>query len=640
MLYCTKLFRDSLRKKLPLTLGVLGLAGVVSAQSFSPQGTEYSVTGEIPGDQINLDIALGVDGGYIVWDDNHSDGYGAGVRGIKVGTSGNAAFEPFSINSIKPGNQERPRIVSLAGGGYFVVWQGGEASKQKIYGKGIDASGVFVSNEDRLINTHNSTGKLDPAIAALTGGNAVVAWGSYGQDDASNPDTLRQKLQGVYAQVVSPSGDRIGNELQANQSVSFNQRTPAVAALNNGGFVVTWVSESLIGTGQFEKIQSVNIMGRVYASTGLPAGGEFQINTSTNVCANPSVVTDGNGFTVVWGELDIADKENSWDIMSRHFPTASGVTGASQMTVNSFTYGDQYGPRISGKGDEKLVVWTSLGQDGSREGIYGQYLNGGVKLGIERRINTRTVSRQVHPVVGAFSDNSMLAVWSGFMGGVGSFDIQGQRLAVSIPKPAAPILSALNGYEILVAWAPVDGFDIASYHLFVDGAASPVEVTKNYHNLTGLFPGTSHSVRLAFKLADGRVSPLSDLVTGSTWGADLNYDGLPDDWQTLVFGANKANWGSPLRDFDQDGVSDLNEFLAGTNPNDAASVLKMQINSTGQGWRVGWNSVSGLIYKLQGSSNLSEWADVGGFRFSHGNSDSAFVDPTSGTGYYRVIRIR
>ena len=35
----------------------------------------------------------------------------------------------------------------------------------------------------------------------------------------------------------------VGNEFLVNQFTSYNQRTPAVAALTDGGFVVAWVSE-------------------------------------------------------------------------------------------------------------------------------------------------------------------------------------------------------------------------------------------------------------------------------------------------------------------------------------------------------------------------------------------------------------
>jgi len=155
-----------------------------------------------------------------------------------------------------------------------------------------------------------------------------------------------------------------------------------------------------------------------------------------------------------------------------------------------------------------------------------------------------------------------------------------------------------------------------------------------------LNPGTTHTFRLAYKLVDGRTSPLSETATGSTFGADLNYDGLPDDWQAAQFGSSSSDWDGPLVDSDGDGVNNLNEFLAGTMAGNAGSVLKMNISQSSQGWHLFWNSVPGLIYKVQASMDFNSWNDVGGYRFSAGALDSTFVEPSSGMEYYRVIRIR
>ena len=58
---------------------------------------------------------------------------------------------------------------------------------------------------------------------------------------------------------------------------------------------------------------------------------------------------------------------NSWDIYARPF-SSTGV-GGTAVRVNTYLDGDQYAPRISAIGGDYLVVWTSLGQDGSREGV-------------------------------------------------------------------------------------------------------------------------------------------------------------------------------------------------------------------------------------------------------------------------------
>ena len=51
---------------------------------------------------------------------------------------------------------------------------------------------------------------------------------------------------------------------------------------------------------------------------------------------------------------------------------------------------------------------------------------------------------------------------------------------------------------------------------------------------------------------------------------DADRDGLPDSWEQTYFGGSGQR---PTGDFDGDGVSNLDEFLDGTNPADSASVL-------------------------------------------------------------------
>ena len=73
-------------------------------------------------------------------------------------------------------------------------------------------------------------------MAVLNNSNVVVVWGSFDEAGANS-------LQDVYGQILSPTGQKIGGEFLINQFTDFNQRTPTVAALANGGFVAAWVSE-------------------------------------------------------------------------------------------------------------------------------------------------------------------------------------------------------------------------------------------------------------------------------------------------------------------------------------------------------------------------------------------------------------
>ena len=59
--------------------------------------------------------------------------------------------------------------------------------------------------------------------------------------------------------------------------------------------------------------------------------------------------------------------------MRGHLPTPAAARCCGSLV--NMIYGDQYAPRISAIGVDYLIVWTSLGQDGSREGVFGQFVH-------------------------------------------------------------------------------------------------------------------------------------------------------------------------------------------------------------------------------------------------------------------------
>jgi hypothetical protein len=103
-----------------------------------------------------------------------------------------------------------------------------------------------------------------------------------------------------------------------------------------------------------------------------------------------------------------------------------GVNGAAvspTICLNTETHGDQYAPKLSAFGKNYLAVWNSLGQDTSREGIFGQFLmSNGDLAGVEFRVNTTTASRQIHPTIASDGVNRFLVLWSSFVAGT-SFDL-------------------------------------------------------------------------------------------------------------------------------------------------------------------------------------------------------------------------
>ena len=97
-------------------------------------------------------------------------------------------------------------------------------------------------------------------------------------------------------------------------------------------------------------------------------------------------------------------------------------------------------------------------------------------------------------------------------------------------------------------------------------------------------------------------------------GTDSDHDGLPDAWELLNFGHLGLD---PNADADGDGRSNLQEYLAGTDPNDPNDLLVFTAYNTTPGGTSAsftWNSQWSRFYYLEETLNLQppiSWYDSG-----------------------------
>jgi len=403
------------------SLAVFSLA-LFAQTSVAPLGGEFSILGSVPGDQVLPSLSLSSSGGCVVWQDNGIDKKGAGVGGSLLDNNF-ISGRMFQVNRLATGDQIKPQVQLLANDNTIYVWESSVAGTPDIYArlskdtaKGSHAYGSNFYTVDLRANAVIADAQADPAVAALPDGSAIITWASYGQDGS---------MFGVFARRLLASGKWAkAKEFQVNQYTSYNQRNPAIATLASGNYVIAWVSE------QERYANSLDVYARIFTPAGVPVTEEIAINSGSHPCATPTVaaLNDG-GFTVVWGQKDTV-ATNGWDIWGRPF-SATGMPEASDFRINTFLYGDQFQPKIAAGPAGSLVVWTSMGEDGSREGVYGRFLPGGTQVfADEFRVNTTTVSQQFHPAVAWNGVDRFLVVWSSFVGAAG-FDLYGQAYVLT-----------------------------------------------------------------------------------------------------------------------------------------------------------------------------------------------------------------
>jgi hypothetical protein len=382
---------------------------VARGQGVIPQGGEINLLGSRVGDQVWPSLALNSSGGLLLWEDNAlTDGKTVNVGGTLL--NGSLSRQGiFRANKITVDDHIKPQALILHNGNVLSVWESKVAGTPDIYARFGKKTNFFTA--DVRVNTYITDQQVDPAAAALPDGGAIVVWSSFGQDGSG---------WGVFARKLTAAGaGATPKEFQVNQFTRNNQRSPAVTALAGGNYAITWVSE------MERSAKSVDIYARIYSSAGVPLTDEFLVNSSSSTCANPALAPLGNGgFFAAWSQQDALVYTNGWDVWGRAF-TASGMPAGKDFRINTHLFGDQYRPKLAASPSGVLAVWTSLGQDGDHEGVFGRFIAGGTQAsGAEFQVNTTWINRQMHPAV-AWNGSQFLVVYTSFAGTSG-FDLLGQ----------------------------------------------------------------------------------------------------------------------------------------------------------------------------------------------------------------------
>jgi hypothetical protein len=89
---------------------------------------------------------------------------------------------------------------------------------------------------------------------------------------------------------------------------------------------------------------------------------------------------------------------------------------------------------------------------------------------------------------------------------------------------------------------------------------------------------------------------------------------MSDDWENTYLGGTNAALGGAMQDRDGDGFSNLHEYIAGTNPTNAASLLKFMQVSPGaaSNFVLDWASVAGKVYSVEWIGNMLDSAVADG----------------------------
>ncbi|MEZ0369023.1 MAG: hypothetical protein ACAI44_08075 [Candidatus Sericytochromatia bacterium] len=372
------------------------------------------------------------------------------------------------------------------------------------------------------INTYTLDAQRNSTVALDAEGNFVVVWESLGQDGDG---------YGIFGQRYDSQGLRRGSEFPINAYTTQIQGGPVVAIDADGDFVVAWS-----GVKQIES--NIDIFGRRFNSQGVPQGDEFMINSYTTLQQGRSVVSmDADGdFVVVWTSYFGQDGSNG-GVFGQRYDSRGNVLN-SEFRVNSYTTNQQTGQAVQMDADGNfIVVWESLGQDGSGSGIFAQrYNRGGSPQGSEFRVNSITSGAQSSPDVALDEEGNFTVAWT--TNGDGQdiaarrFDSSGGALDacefivntyISSSQASPAIAMAGNG-RFIVSWvshAPDgDGLGIACQRFAANGNPLGSEFIVNTYT-TGAQEFIGDGVKAAAMDAEGNF-----IVTWSSRNQDGSHYGV------------------------------------------------------------------------------------------------------------------
>ena len=327
----------------------------------------------------------------------------------------------FLVNSVTSNAQLSPVVAALADGRFAIAYVDYSCTTAFGFTDTSDtAIRVEIFNADAShfaapiqVNTVATYYQRTPRIAALDDGGFVIAYSDLSIGFDSYDDDIW--ADAVRMQRFTGDGARLGPETRVNTTVYGDQDFPAIAALDTGQIVVAW------DDGYWDEDE--NIFAQVFAPDGTRQAGELRLNQSLAGSQTGSEVAalQGGRYAVTWTQASGGDASGASVALRLFANDGTPLTG--DIRVNTAETGDQSNARLAALGSNRLVVvWQDYSrgaETGGDDPFFGAirariFRPDGTPAGDEFLVATTTTGHQNEPQIAELADGRLVFTWTDF----------------------------------------------------------------------------------------------------------------------------------------------------------------------------------------------------------------------------------
>jgi hypothetical protein len=384
---------------------VVAVADTAGSGNEVFQRYEWRASTYEPSAQHEATVAVDRDGRIItVWSSRRQNGGMSGVYAQRFDARGVALGRETAVSLWPAAQQSEPTVGVDALGHTWIVWQafGQDGQAGSIIARRFDAT--FAGSSEIAVNQEVRGHQSQPVLAASPDGPVMIVWTSQG--GPRDPGQVRGRI-------FAASGAPLTDEFAVSAAEGRAELTPSVAAGRDGSFAVAFsLFDSKLDPAGI-RIQRISPSGERLGDELAVCGPERQSQIEPVIAATPS------GYVVAW--LDAESDGDEYAVLARRLDLA-GQPVSAPCVVNTTWRGTQSGPAIAVAADGSFVVaYNSEDADrggiaAQRFAADGTPRGGEFQLtrATQGRQNLRAAASTQRLVYGAHGE--LICVWNGDAG--------------------------------------------------------------------------------------------------------------------------------------------------------------------------------------------------------------------------------